>query len=74
MKKLVLILACVGTFSLAACSSDPSTSGPDNTSTPDTSYQNDNSGFEVHHVPVDGKTVTCLYYDRGISCDWANTK
>lgn len=70
MNKLVATLACLGTLTLAACGS--STDG----SQPDTSNQNDNSNFQIRHVQVGDRTVTCLWDDNNgsISCDWANAK
>ena len=42
-------------------------------SQPNTYNQDYNSGISIHHVPVDGKTVTCLQSD-GLSCDWTHAK
>jgi ABC-type glycerol-3-phosphate transport system substrate-binding protein len=71
MKKITIGLLAL--LSLAACGSASGGSG--DTTAPDTSSVNDNSWFYIHHVPVDGKTVTCLEYNgHGLSCDWANSK
>lgn len=70
MKRFVvpgIIAACALSALLSGCGAAESA--------PNTSVSNDNGDLYVQHVPVDGKTVTCLEWSGdGLSCDWTHAR